>query len=371
MTPDTPVNAGHAYANAAEDYEDREEWQEAAEAHAKAAAAEPLEDMEGLRHALAESRTSRRNYYYPGTQSPAIGGSYAVLPDDGRDDDDEDEADPFNKFWQVVEQLVDKLSNPVAFASAPLNEHDDPTAHEDGDEDGTNTGMLNSYCFVQLDTAEADQSTLLSKARNHATENEILKKQVEQLTNRIRSLEKAAEESNMLKSSIIQFRNDVQKQAKRIMQGHDHVMRASSSAALMGPHHSSYLRPSSANPSYELARIKELEEENRQLRIQNEKQQALMNKYRERWEKLKESAKKRRATDQQQHHQNDHSSSNNRSYPAPGLSTCSSEYSGRTQPTLLRSLAQQASNASSASFLPFATSSASKSQSSPEEKRKP
>lgn len=57
----------------------------------------------------------------------------------------------------------------------------------------------------------------------------------------------------MLKSSIIQFRNDVQKQAKRIMQGHDHTMRASSSAALMGPHHSSYLRPS-ANPSYELGK---------------------------------------------------------------------------------------------------------------------
>lgn len=48
-----------------------------------------------------------------------------------------------------------------------------------------------------------------------------------------------------------------------------------------------------------MARIKELEEENRQLRLQNEKQQALMNKYRERWEKLKESAKKRRAQPEQ------------------------------------------------------------------------
>lgn len=44
-----------------------------------------------------------------------------------------------------------------------------------------------------------------------------------------------------------------------------------------------------------VARIRELEEENRQLRIQKEKQAALVNKYRERWEKLKESAKKRRA----------------------------------------------------------------------------
>lgn len=48
-----------------------------------------------------------------------------------------------------------------------------------------------------------------------------------------------------------------------------------------------------------VSRIRELEEENRQLKIQNEKQQALMNKYRERWEKLKESAKKRRAQPEQ------------------------------------------------------------------------
>ena len=64
----------------------------------------------------------------------------------------------------------------------------------------------------------------------------------------------------MLKSSILQFRNDVQKQAKRIMQSHDYShMRASSSAALMAasstntpPYNtianissSSYIRPSS------------------------------------------------------------------------------------------------------------------------------
>lgn len=40
-------------------------------------------------------------------------------------------------------------------------------------------------------------------------------------------------------------------------------------------------------------RIKDLEEANRTLRSQNRKQDALMNKYRERWEKLKEGAKKR------------------------------------------------------------------------------
>lgn len=43
-------------------------------------------------------------------------------------------------------------------------------------------------------------------------------------------------------------------------------------------------------------RLRELEEENRQLKIQNEKQKTLVSKYKERWEMLKENAKKRRAS---------------------------------------------------------------------------
>ena len=116
----------------------------------------------------------------------------------------------------------------------------------------------------------------------------------------------------------MQFRSDVKKQAKRIMQSQDYsAMRASSSAALMttSSHtHNGYIRPSGDLGSgwfglafnhgywcslFVVSRIRELEEENRQLKLQNEKQQALMNKYRERWEKLKESAKKRRAQPEQ------------------------------------------------------------------------
>lgn len=43
------------------------------------------------------------------------------------------------------------------------------------------------------------------------------------------------------------------------------------------------------------ARIKELEDEIMALRSENNRQKDLMGKYKERWEKLKESAKKRRA----------------------------------------------------------------------------
>jgi hypothetical protein len=40
----------------------------------------------------------------------------------------QEDSDPFNKFWNAVETLVQKLSNPVAFASVPLNEADNPNA---------------------------------------------------------------------------------------------------------------------------------------------------------------------------------------------------------------------------------------------------
>ncbi|KAJ3247922.1 hypothetical protein HDU78_002675 [Chytriomyces hyalinus] len=46
-------------------------------------------------------------------------------------------------------------------------------------------------------------------------ENEQLKQTVDFLAKRVSVLDKAAEENNMLKSSIIQFRQDIQKQAKR------------------------------------------------------------------------------------------------------------------------------------------------------------
>ncbi|KAI8142777.1 hypothetical protein BJV82DRAFT_614239 [Fennellomyces sp. T-0311] len=381
MIANSPVNAGHSYANAAEDYEDREEWAQAAEAHGQAAEqfqkaveftqdpvtcktlqllhldhlrkAKELErkiakqreqeqpqrpiqtsqrlgqsnsfDMNGLRHALPR-RLARSTH---GAASPAIGGSYAVLPPDGQEEEEDgDDSDPFNKFWEVVETLVDKLSNPVAFASAPLNENDNPTpawnaSSDDEEDDGVAAAMVESYFFVPEPRQGPGQ-------HDYAAENEQLKKQIEQLVRRVQTLEKTAEESNMLKSSILQFRNDVQKQAKRIMQNHDYShMRASSSAALIGSnaHYSSIMRPS--GDINLAARVKELEEENRQLRVQSEKQQALMNKYRERWEKLKESAKKRRAQQPEQDSR------------YTKLASCSSEYAGGRQPTLLRSLAQQ------------------------------
>src|SRR5687767_7560767 len=38
----------------------------------------------------------------------------------------EEDSDPFNKFWEKLESLVQKLSNPVAFATVPLHGADNP-----------------------------------------------------------------------------------------------------------------------------------------------------------------------------------------------------------------------------------------------------
>ncbi|KAI9320897.1 hypothetical protein BX666DRAFT_2024507 [Dichotomocladium elegans] len=396
MIPDSPVNAGHAFATAAEDFEDREEWAEAAEAHQKAAdkkrgtysnilsvqdpnqavkasktlslltsnhlrKAKELDrrvarqkserkqvvqvgenhrhnaaatedrndddlnngpyDMESLRLALSSDRR-RVGDHNSGSVTPTIGGSYAVLPTDTdiSGAQDEDAADPFNNFFKVVEALVDKLSNPIAFASAPLNENDKPTPawstqneHSDEEDEHYGLKMQESYFFVAEPTKSVMMSSsvpAMSVTNDLVSENEQLKQQVDQLQKRVHALEKAAEEGHMLKSSILQFRTDVHNHAKRIMQNHDHLaMRASSSAALMVG--SLNTRPPLGD---HIARVRELEEENRQLRLQNEKQQAM------------ETAMVT---------------------PAKGFSVCSAEdgrvqHKQQQQPVLLLSLAQQA-----------------------------
>ncbi|KAI8340204.1 hypothetical protein BC941DRAFT_419728 [Chlamydoabsidia padenii] len=376
-----PVNAGHTFANAAEGYEDKEAWTDAIEAHQHAAeqfqkaldytqdaeagkslrllvanhtrrskdlerklnkikleegstVPTPVDEetdkikMDELLQVLPETSLSHGRKGYAG-----IGESYALLSTDNYDEED-DASDPFNKFLKVVETLVDQLSNPVAFASAPLNEDDIPTPYQHTTEDmDTSSVMMESFFLVpdHHDTTNDSVDVL-------QTENEQLKQRIEQLSRRIQSLEKTAEESNMLKSSILQFRHDVQRQAKRIMQNQDtsSSMRSSSVALLANsgihgshnsyPRHPALNQPNGGSTAELVTRLKETEDENRRLKDQIDKQQLLMNKYRERWEKLKESAKKRRA---QPDPTNDHLPQR--------------PYSSRP-PALLRSLAQQSTS---------------------------
>ncbi|KAK4518703.1 uncharacterized protein ATC70_008925 [Mucor velutinosus] len=305
----------------------------------------------GLRNALSSSQQHQHQHYYHSSQeygnastsnsssiisrlagihastvdSGDIGESYTLLPSIERQELD------FLKFFESVNQLVENVCNPaVAFTSAPLNENDIPIPDEvDVDQSSTilqqshntNATMMDSYFIVTDPKEESMVSTIQKKmgslSINDATapniidscklENEKLRVQLAHLKKRLKSLQMSAEENNMLKSSVLQFRDDVHKQAKRIMQSHhESSMRASASliaggVGAAGPNimHGSRHSPlaiGNGNGSHDLAsRLRDLEEENKQLRLQNEKQKVLVNRYKERWEILKANAKKRRA----------------------------------------------------------------------------
>lgn len=66
---------------------------------------------------------------------------------------DDQEDDPFNKFLEAVEGLVQQLFNPaVAFTSVPLNENDNPVLPSTEQDDTTIKKellpMLDSYYMV-------------------------------------------------------------------------------------------------------------------------------------------------------------------------------------------------------------------------------
>nr|CAG8524640.1 7847_t:CDS:2 [Entrophospora candida] len=190
---DTPLNAAHSFANAAEEFEDKEQYAKAMEAHFRAAeqflnatnlTSDPEESAEVFNSqgnnnkntfkivnnvAIATTIPSSNNSRNTGAtiikgrigsqtnndtlevpngmgrtidsslniaestmtttssgSEKTIEESYMVLKGNN-DSTDDDDSDPFNKFWGIVESLVQKISNPVAFATVPLNGTDSAT----------------------------------------------------------------------------------------------------------------------------------------------------------------------------------------------------------------------------------------------------
>lgn len=257
--------------------------------------------------------------------------SYMMLKGNNESTDD-DEADPFNKFWDIVEGLVQKISNPVAFATVPLNgaysratldqnivqptlpihyNTVDENIVDDSKVEELNAAMMESFYIIPKDQRPNSRTVMPPQTSSSSTpstpipsddknstktleeysiENKQLKAIIDKLSKRMLSYEKAAEENNMLKSSILQFKNDVQKQAKRIK-----VKQTSPESSTVGNAHLQ-------------KRIKELEEENLVLKSEKDKQHEQIAKYKDRWEKLKESAKKKRVNKQVEASQIDNSS---------------------------------------------------------------
>ncbi|KAJ3059530.1 hypothetical protein HDU98_004484 [Podochytrium sp. JEL0797] len=160
-------------------------------------------------------------------------------------------------------------------------------------------------------------------------ENEQLRNTVDFLSKRLSLLEKADQENNMLKSSIIQFRQDVQRQAKRYGVPSASSLSGSTSPGgpfLPFPRHFSTGdpplrgRPINASPSSSgmlhsqgnlgdsggrskysdadaaaaIARVSALEEELQTTKSAHEKQIEELIKYKERWLKVKDSARRKK-----------------------------------------------------------------------------
>ncbi|KAJ2719523.1 hypothetical protein GGI07_005158 [Coemansia sp. Benny D115] len=123
-------------------------------------------------------------------------------------------------------------------------------------------------------------------------ENQKLRMLVRHLNERIRTLESAAQENNMLKSSILNFREEFHRHANVValprMYEQSPVYRRSQTPPTK--------EPSAASDVL----IRQLQSQLESLALENSKQKAQVSKYRERWEKLKESAKRKRQQQQQQ-----------------------------------------------------------------------
>lgn len=135
----------------------------------------------------------------------------------------------------------------------------------------------------------------------------------------------------MLKSSIIQFKKDVHKQALRVLQTQESAMMTRSAMTTESLPYKN-VRHVGTSTAEIMNRIRDLEEANKVLRSQNRKQDALMNKYRERWEKLKEGAKKRQPSSSEMESSNGTSVSSTASSTGRG-STLLSNLASANPPT--------------------------------------
>ncbi|KAI9342593.1 hypothetical protein BDR26DRAFT_271774 [Obelidium mucronatum] len=161
-------------------------------------------------------------------------------------------------------------------------------------------------------------------------ENDQLRQTVDFLAKRVAALEKADQENNMLKSSIIQFRQDIQKQAKRygvpsgaaaigsftprFNSADTHIQplqqrrppnNSPSSSGLMNSQANlgasairSRMAPTTEVPASDIAavfaRVQALEEELRILKETHAMEVGELTKYKERWLKVKESARRKK-----------------------------------------------------------------------------
>ncbi|KZV70490.1 hypothetical protein PENSPDRAFT_631685 [Peniophora sp. CONT] len=257
-----------------------------------------------------------------------------------------DAGDAFNHFWKAMERL-DVLAQPVAFATASLGltepnkghssqsstESDDSdlarsksnrksrkparddsfaTAHEGEMGRSVKASVVDlkgefdeiaeedydssdSFCFIP---SKSEPNPGVLKAENEALKDQVTRLQ-SQLASAQRTLQQRTEQDQALRDNIALARREAQRaMGASLVAGRSGVLPPQFGASLHVP--AINVQSPSASSSTD-KRVKELEEEVkvvreelRAARVENEKQKAMIAKFRERWDKLKESAKRKR-----------------------------------------------------------------------------
>lgn len=244
-----------------------------------------------------------------------------------------DPGDAFNKFWKIMEGMLDNLSQPVAFTTAPLgtepNLRDIPrhgSSSSDTDRDdplmtklskklglGSEPGWEQSL-IEETEEVLADEGNDLSESfclippgpgpsvSALSRENASLRQEMEEMQKRLAATERVLqlrkEQDQQLRDSIVLARQ----QAQRVMGTSLMVPRTTGQQPVdlnalnlnLPAAPVTALNAGREREAQHLRRIRELEEELRVVRRDNEKQKEMITRFRERWGKLKESAKRKK-----------------------------------------------------------------------------
>ncbi|KAJ7489923.1 hypothetical protein B0H11DRAFT_2010985 [Mycena galericulata] len=255
-----------------------------------------------------------------------------------------DPGDAFNQFWNIMQGMLDNLSQPVAFATAPLGAPESQPSNNvartklssqtmtrrDGsissdtdieepmvarfarrlgmsgdskkserspsnlntrtistpepDEDFEDGDELTESFFLIPSSSDSSPATLKKDNASLRLEVDLLKKRLE-ATERILQLRR--EQDAHLRDSIYQATKEAQRAMGASVVGQPFLVPTSSvmrdTPGIKSGREAQYAR-----------RVKELEDELKIVRLENDKQKAMIVRYQEKWEKLKESAKRRK-----------------------------------------------------------------------------
>ncbi|KAL0071574.1 hypothetical protein AAF712_001431 [Marasmius tenuissimus] len=252
-----------------------------------------------------------------------------------------DPGDAFNQFWNIMQGMLENLSQPVAFATAPLGMPESSTSSgsksarpEDNfssdtddaedmasrfsrkfklgksvkrtpDTSGSGSSTKAMERVQELDDDFSDEGDDLSESfllipsestmRALKEENTALKGQMESLQKRLdateRVLQLRKEQDHYLRDSIMQASKEAQRALGASMLGQR-------GPADLSMNHTPAAFPqpgmNTAREGQYARRVKELEEELRNMRVENDRNKTMIAKFRERWDKLKESAKRKK-----------------------------------------------------------------------------